>query len=365
VLLVLSKISVFFLLQSRKYTIYFQGEMDHDSDELRLYTDDELSEDDESFASNLQPVYGRHTNGSFNRKIYKNDLEKSFLLVLRVSNGIVSIHELLDVLVLEYRLNFITTVVKKIRHNPLNQMIYVIASYADEVFRFINEIRCMEGTQFMVGNSCIKVKLLNDMACQNVRIDNALSDESKSVRNIHFNCIPNNTLSPSFNVMNIWSKIASNDFLLGSVLGVSMKLNATHRVLLHFGSFILNERVDDDLVVSTLREIGIISNQASFSTFILNETQINRLRGSSGGPLTMNEFIANNNILTNPSTIDDIESTVPVAQAHPNLADMVSPIVQEVLRNLGINNHRGARRRFDSQRGRGMRYRGRIFRNRR
>ena len=101
-----------------------------------------------------------------------------------------------------------------------------------------------------------------------------------------------------------------------------------------------------------MRDAGIRANKATFLTFLLKETDAAHLRDLNNGSYVANEFLTNNNILTNVSSIDRLTQF----GGENALMALIPNIVEEVMRNLengGRNmatirgnrgGHRGGRR---------------------
>jgi len=302
------------------------------SDELRLETDDDLSEGEINF-SNAQPIYGRHTYGSLNRNIRKDDLNNFSLLVLNSNNVQLNLSQVLDVLIVRYRLNFITSASLKVRRNPRKSIVYIYASYQDELNRFMNEINTVDGNSFILNDQVINVSLINNMIFGTARNSIDYVNSPDSISNLHFNFVPNHTISPSFNLQNIWGKIQESSQLLNAISGISLRLNVRHRVLYYYGSFILNDNCNVDNTLLSLRHVGISANRANFSSFILSDMQASTIRNSNGGIIIVNETLLSNNILSNVSTIDNCNQRT---EANA-LIGLIPSIVQEVIRGLRVN----------------------------
>lgn len=187
--------------------------MDAESnDELRLITDDELSDIDEnSIANNGQPIYGRDTAGSFGRTISCSDLDRFCLIVFKSNGEEIRLLNLLEVLTSTYRVNFISNISYKVKRNPLKSIVYVYASYSDEVFRFMNQIQSDVGASFLLGNVIVHARLFNNFVFGLAHSNAALRDDLDMIYNLHFNYVPHNSLSPSHNVLNILERALCRD----------------------------------------------------------------------------------------------------------------------------------------------------------
>ena len=320
------------------------------SDELRLGTDDDLSDLEENLiATNGQPIYGRHTFGSFNRKVFRADLERFCLIVLRSESVELKIPEVLEVLIQNYRLNFLTSLTYKVKRNSLKTILYLYASYRDEINRFFNEINNDTGHSFLIGSTTIHAKVFNNLTFGNAQINNDLIAHDNAICNLYFNFVPNHTISPSHNLLSICERVMKDDSLKGSINGISLKLNVSHRTLYNYGSFILNDRECVNKTLSVLNELNVPANLATFSSFILNSNQINIVKKDNGGSLKVNEFLLQNNILSNESIID---FSIPRQAAPQNdVANLIPSIVSEVIRNLEQRGQLNFNRRLNSRRG--------------
>ncbi|KAL7016112.1 hypothetical protein ACKWTF_016825 [Chironomus riparius] len=309
-------------------------------DELRLLTDDELSDADENLISNNgQPVYGRDMPGSFGRKVTRGDLDRFCLIVLKSeNNGHIRLLDLLEHLTSTYRLNFITNISYKVKRNPTNSIIYVYSSYVDEAFRFLNEIQTDSGSSFLLGNDLIHAKLFNNFIFGLAQVNPAYRNNSDVVTNLNFNFTPRNSISPSHNILHICERALSNDLLKRNIVGISLKLNKSRRCLFNYGSFILKDFNVATETIVMLREQGISASYATFSSFLMNNNQINHMRNNGDGSLLVSDYMLNNNALVSQSTVDFFIPQ-PINN-HNNIADLIYPIVQEVLRSLNVNANR-------------------------
>ena len=210
-------------------------------DEISLETDDELNDDDIN-VSNRQPIYGRDTNGSFNRKIIKADLDLFSLIVLKCNDGSVSIMDVLSTLSIEHQLNFISSISYKLKRDPLKTIIYVYASYRDEINRFLNNISTVNGHSFIINGKRLDVAVFNDVVMGSALVDTSLDYNSEDIVNIHFNFIPRPSISPSLNLLDLWERVDTNESLKNAIKGISLRLNVTKRTLHFYGSFILSDQ---------------------------------------------------------------------------------------------------------------------------
>jgi hypothetical protein len=155
---------------------------------------------------------------------------------------------------------------------------------------------------------------------------------------LYFNFVPHISVSPSHNVLNICERALSNDFLNRNILGVSFKLDKLRHTLYNHGSFILREFGVATDTIGRLRELGISSSYATFSSFLLTNSQVESVRSLNDNSLVVNDYLLRNNVLANNSNVD-FDIPVPF-NYNNNLADIVYPIVQEVLRSLDRNSYR-------------------------
>ena len=154
-------------------------------------------------------------------------------------------------------------------------------------------------------------------------------------------------------IIALWERIDTNDYLKSTVIGISLRLNVTNKILYFYGSLILSDSRDIDNTLVALRDLGIKANRATFWSFLLNNDDTMHLRAMNNGMLIANEFLTHANILCNASSIDSL--VVPAPNGSNNaVADLIPAIVQEVLRNLGgLNQGSGVQRERHRRRRRG------------
>jgi hypothetical protein len=317
---------------------------------LNLDTDEEFMNDEEF---NGAPIYGRDINGSFGVKVQRSDLGSSVLLILKASDRIkplVIVRELFS----RFELNFITAITRKIKYSDKRNLYYVSVTYNREIERFMNSISSVRGHFFNVDNICIQVKSATDIIFSSAKIDTAIQSE-RIVKNLHFNHVPNTEISPTHNIIKLLEIIDRDDAASNSILGVSLRLDQSRRFLYSFGSFILSPQQDLSECLSRLIDLGFNAHRATFSSFILPKKLLNQIKSSNSKSLMVNEFLKQNNLLTNLNTIDVFSQgqrslanhRVPQLGGGLNLLNHLNELVPNVIRETmrrAVNHRNGSSR---------------------
>jgi hypothetical protein len=249
------------------------------------------------------PIYGHNTMGSLGRKILRKDLMEDRLLLLKVPHKVFTLVKLLNELVIKYSLNFITLAIAKYIYHDDVMDVLIRVNYPDEIDEFMSRIRTINGLEFSAWGHLIKVFPVPDCLIGVATTDTALCTDSRHIRNIHFNYTPNNSVSPSHNLLNIAERIEADPLLVSDIAGISLKLDKKQKTLYHFGSFVLFKSTDKSACLSRIMRMGFTASHASYTTFLLLERQIVNVRGHSADGFVENLFLLKHNLLTKKSSI--------------------------------------------------------------
>ena len=129
----------------------------------------------------------------------------------------------------------------------------------------------------------------NDLVLGSARIDPMSDGISQDIVNIHFNFIPNPTMSPSLNLLDLWERVDSNEELRNTIKGIFLRLNVAQRSLYFYGSFFMSDQGHIDTSLASLRNAGVRANRATFLSFLLRENDALFLKNMSNGIAVANE----------------------------------------------------------------------------
>lgn len=289
----------------------------------------DVDQHNSSHPSGPQDIYGISTDGSFYRTLSANDLSNPLLLIASTADSSLSLPSLLEFLLNQGRINFITSACVKFVYVHSRKIFYLWTHYSDEVVRFLQECN---NNCFRVGQSSVNIQASNAFAFSSISTNGSLATIANPVINIHFKFKPNNNASPSRNILRIVSALSSSVLLTTSIAGIQLNLSPESPTLLHFGSFIIANSIDASQIVDALRSLNFEANLATFCSFILPRPLVDSIRNQQEGIPRLNNSFFGANILHNSDTIDTPPETTPripplIPEANTNHARITSRTV--------------------------------------
>jgi hypothetical protein len=132
--------------------------------------------------------------------------------------------------------------------------------------------------------------LLPKLIFSTVKADPSLADNQQSVNNLHFNYIPDSSISPSRNLYAALVNVESLNELSTEIVGVALRLDRSRRMLYFYGSFIIAATVDRARCIESLVQVGITAHSAMFSSYILPESMTQNLKSPAENKLLENRM---------------------------------------------------------------------------
>lgn len=246
--------------------------------------------------ANNNPTYGKQINGSFGKRIGHYDIRNFKLLCLNFHKNCASLHRTIHVLTKEYELNFITGITYKIK--PNTSSMYIQVTYFPEIDRFLKKIFSGGRHILLFDDIRATVTLINDFFVTYAVMDHDLKSHCNSMSNIHINFLPDNSLSPSQNLLNILGKFDNDKAMNKLVKGIFLKLDQKKGILYHFGNIIVGGLITDKMVKS-FQDIIPNSNRTSTTILILPTNIIRCLPRNESNVYIVNKQSLDNNLIMN------------------------------------------------------------------
>lgn len=246
-------------------------------------------------------MYGHNTVGSLGKKVLRKDLEVDRVFMLRFGSGSVTLTAILNELATTHNVNYVLSLATQLCETNGEINMFLCASYPDELDHFLREIRSPDGLFFYVDSNPIEVIPVPEFILGNATNDAHLMNDKRHVNNLHFNYVPNNSLSPTHNLLNLMERLESNPSLASDIAGISIKLDRKQKILFHYGTLILHKATDKSACLARLGRMGIAASSANYTTFVLLERQIYNVRRLNTNGYDENIFLLRHNAIVNES----------------------------------------------------------------
>lgn len=285
-------------------------------------------------AINSVQIYGCSTPGSFGRIVKLDDLAAFRVLILKVTYGDVTLSELINELIVSYRLNFIVHATKKISGGSGDRIYYLNVTYLDEIWRFLRSIKSETDYSFHVRESHIRVALCKNLVygnCDIVAGTAQLVEDARFVNNIFLKYLPDDNVSPSSNLLRLINLIMTEKPVAEAFCGLNLRLNPDTGSLTKYASIIIDKKASND-IFSGLDKLMLEPKASNVSSFLLPDDQL-KLCFDSNKKVALSETILVHNLLTNDNNRDNFSSFISNRQIAVASND----------NNNAVSNHRASR----------------------
>lgn len=229
---------------------------------------------DSSIASNNGIVYGKDIYGSLNVPVSLDDLKTESILILESAHGIFSLAGIIEILLNEYEVNYITKAFRIQTYKGSKLIVQV--RYKEELWIFLDRIRDPHGNYKILFNSMeIIVHKFDKLVARYVECAEEMKSNSKIRSSIFAKMIFDDSKSPTENMLDTLKfvekqKMSDGRSLINSICGISMDMEVHQGKLKPYSYFTL-EGSFSKYLLELFRKLWKYSDVANYIIVIIDE----------------------------------------------------------------------------------------------